>query len=90
MVDMFNNDDLVLDCRTCRAANTTACNECVVTHLFANDAGPIEFVPTPVSLRPSQTDQAVELFAKAGMLDDTPEFVAYSTFESSEVPQLVR
>ena len=40
--------DLRLDCQTCLAANTTACNDCVVTHLLANDAGPIEFVTTGV------------------------------------------
>ncbi|MFK7918278.1 MAG: hypothetical protein AB8G14_09400 [Ilumatobacter sp.] len=82
---MFSDDDLVLDCRTCVAVNTTACSDCVVHHLIANDAGPIEFVPAPVV---SASQRAVQLFAKAGMLDDEPSFVSYSEFESGVVPQL--
>ncbi|MEL6891468.1 MAG: hypothetical protein AAFP84_07730 [Actinomycetota bacterium] len=35
-----------VDCHTCLAVNTTACGDCLVTHLLANDAGPIEFVST--------------------------------------------
>ena len=50
---MFDSNDpdtdLRLDCQTCLAANTTACNDCVVTHLLANDDGPIEFVTTGIA-----------------------------------------
>ncbi len=89
MVCMTNDTDFALDCATCVAANTTACGDCVVQHLLANDAGPIDFVPraTPVVLI-SDTARVIELFAKAGMLDDEPHFVALSEFESGSVPQL--
>ena len=91
MVDMISDDDLVLDCRTCVAANTTACSDCVVLHLLANDSGPIDFVPSPVrsatdSEAERQTERAVELFAKAGLLDDEPQFISYAEFESAAVP----
>ena len=85
---MFSSDDLTLDCRTCLAANTTACGDCVVTHLLANDAGPIEFVPAPVARRASDTQRAVDLFSKAGLLDADPHFVAFAEFEAWGAPQL--
>ncbi|MFK8022897.1 MAG: hypothetical protein AB8G26_02940 [Ilumatobacter sp.] len=86
---MTTTDDLVLDCRTCVAANTTACSDCIVQHLVANDAGPIEFVPTTVERRPSPVERAVVMLASAGLLDDEPVFVDYATFESAGSPQLV-
>lgn len=85
MGNMFSSDDLVLDCRTCVAVNTTACSDCVVHHLIANDSGPIEFVPAPII---TATERAVRLFAQAGLLDDEPTFVDYADFESGAVPQL--
>lgn len=88
MVHMFQNDDLVLDCRTCVAVNTTACSDCVVHHLLANDAGPIDFLPTPASVAPSESERAVSLFAKAGLIDDSPTWVPYDEFESFGSPQL--
>ena len=88
MVCMTNDIDFALDCTTCVAANTTACGDCVVHHLLANDAGPIDFVPTPVRAPiVSDTSRVIELFASAGLLDDEPQFVAYSEFESVGVPQ---
>ena len=90
---MFSSDDLTLDCQTCVAVNTTACGECVVNHLLANDAGPIEFVPAPSRPAPdgvSDTQRVVELFAKAGLLDEQPHFVAYADFDSADTPQLAR
>jgi hypothetical protein len=69
-----------IECATCVAADTSACGECVVTHLLANDAGPIEYVPTPVALV-SPTDRAVELFVRAGLVDDPVVFVAPEEFE---------
>lgn len=80
---MPTSDDLTLDCQTCVAVNTTACGDCVVHHLLANDAGPIEFVPAPAV---SDTERVVDLFAKAGLLDEQPRFVAYADFESLDVP----
>jgi len=86
---MTNDIDFALDCTTCVAANTTACGDCVVNHLLANDAGPIDFLPTP-QRKPvvSETSRVIDLFANAGLLGDEPEFVAYSEFESGVVPQL--
>lgn len=88
MVCMTNDLDFALDCSTCVAANTTACGDCVVNHLLANDAGPIDFVPTP-RREPvvSETERVVALFAKAGLLDAEPQFVSFSEFESGLVPQ---
>ena len=89
MAHMFSSDDITLDCRTCVAANTTACEGCIVNHLLANDAGPIEFIPT--SRRDvSDTERVVDLFSRAGMLDEDPSFVSYASFESVDVPQLAR
>ena len=86
---MTNDIDLALDCSTCVAANTTACEGCVVQHLLANDAGPIEFVPTPQPVSVADdTARVVALFANAGLIDDEPRFVDYADFESGQVPQL--
>jgi len=85
---MFQNDDLVLDCRTCVAANTTACSDCLVHHLLANDAGPIEFVPSPSLSQPSDAERAVALFAKAGLVDEPVSWVPMAEFESHRSPQL--
>ncbi|MGA9279250.1 hypothetical protein [Ilumatobacter sp.] len=87
---MFTSDDMTLDCRTCLAANTTACGDCVVQHLLANDAGPIEFVPNPQRRGAGDTERVVQLFARAGMLDDEPHYVPFAEFESSGVPQMTR
>ncbi|WP_148288712.1 hypothetical protein [Ilumatobacter nonamiensis] len=87
---MFESDDLSLDCSTCVAANTTACGDCVVQHLLANDAGPIEFVPAPRRGGLSHTERAVELFSRAGLLDPDPHFVAFDEFESTDTPQMSR
>jgi hypothetical protein len=87
MLKGMETDDFTLDCHTCVAANTTACEGCVVQHLLANDAGPIEFVPTSRSRaarsEASVTADVVGLFAKAGLLDGDPNFVPYDEFEPS-------
>ena len=68
--------DLTIDCGTCIAANTTACSGCLVTHLLANDAGPIDYVPVPlVEPPPSDTERVIALFLRAGLVDDPPTFV---------------
>lgn len=90
MAHMFSSDDLTLDCRTCVAANTTACEDCIVNHLLANDAGPIDFVPIEQRRSVSETERVVEMFAKAGLLDDEPQYVSPATFDSFDVPQMVR
>jgi hypothetical protein len=85
MVVMFDDDALTIDCDTCVATGTTACNDCVVGHLLANEDGPIELVVAPprratiadrAAGAAEAADRAVELFAAAGLLDDPPVFVA--------------
>ncbi len=85
MVAMFDDDALTIDCDTCVATGTTACNDCVVGHVLANEDGPIGLVVTPQHAvgRPAGaevgadvTARVVELFASAGLLDDPPVFVA--------------
>lgn len=71
-----------IECGTCVAAGTTACTDCIVTHLLANDDGPVDFVP--VTLRAavqSPVDRAIDLFRRAGLLDDPAEFVPLEEFE---------
>ncbi len=86
---MTNDIDFALDCTTCVAANTSACGDCVVHHLLANDAGPIEFLPNPQRAPiMTETSRVIDLFDKAGLLGDDPQFVAYSEFESGVVPQM--
>ena len=63
--------------------SSSLCKPILVHHLLANDAGPIEFVPAPAV---DDTDRVVDLFAKAGLLDEQPSFVAYAEFESFDVP----
>lgn len=95
MGDMSNTDHpgtdldaLSVECATCVAAGTTACADCVVTHLLANDDGPIEYVAVTVNRPPTAIDRAVELFARAGLLDDPVCFVAPSEFETAVVPSM--
>jgi hypothetical protein len=45
MDPMHDADDLTIECATCPATGTTACGDCIVTHLLANDDGPIEYTP---------------------------------------------
>ena len=90
MVYMFPSDDITLDCRTCVAVNTTACEDCIVHHLLANDAGPIDFVPTLRRTYVSDTDRVVDLFAGAGLLDEDSYSVSFEAFELLDVPQLAR
>jgi hypothetical protein len=88
---MLETDGLHIDCHTCVAANTTACNDCIATHLLANDDGPIELVVTPRPSRPTSVDlrtggtdadadPVVERFVRAGLLDDPPVFVDPAVF----------
>ena len=58
--------------------------DCIVTHLLANDDGPIDYVVAPVIAIASPAERAVELLAAAGLLDDPPVFVPYEEFEGAE------
>ena len=82
---MFENDELSIDCATCIGAGTTACNDCVVTHLFANDDGPIGYVPIQlieVPPLPTPDEMVIEMFARAGLVTLPVEFVDIDVFES--------
>jgi hypothetical protein len=87
IVRMNESDCFTIECGTCLAAGTTACNECIVTHLLANDDGPIRFDTVNFSmvklgvLRGSQ-ERAIDLFERAGLLDDPVEFVPVDVFAS--------
>jgi hypothetical protein len=73
--------DISIECGTCVATGTTACADCIVTHLLANDDGPIDLVTVPLADPVSATDRAIALFRRAGLLDDPVEFVSVEEFE---------
>lgn len=75
------DDDLHIDCETCAGAGSSACNDCVLNHLLANDGGPIDLVVVRSHRDPSE--RAIELFVSAGLLDDPPVFVGAAEFASS-------
>ncbi len=80
MADM-ENFDISIECGTCVATGTTACADCIVTHLLANDDGPIDLVTVPVAAPLSAIDRAIALFRHAGLVDDEIEFVSLTEFE---------
>src|SRR6056297_2915839 len=57
MSDMNDTPSTSIECGTCVAAGTTACTDCIVTHLLANDDGPVDFVPVALG-SPSDTGAA--------------------------------
>jgi hypothetical protein len=73
--------DISIECGTCVATGTTACADCVVTHLLANDDGPIDLVTVPIAAPITAIDRVVGLFQRAGLLDDPIEFVDVADFE---------
>lgn len=77
------NDFLNIDCSTCLATGTTACGDCLVGHVLANESGPIELVVAP---RETETERVVRLLGRAGLLDDPPVFVSAAEFEASRAP----
>jgi hypothetical protein len=79
MVGM-ENFDLSIECDTCVATGTTACADCIVTHLLANDDGPIDLVTVPIAAPVTAADRAIGLFRRAGLLDDPVEFVDPAVF----------
>ena len=74
--------DFSIDCGTCVATGTTACTDCIVTHLVANDDGPIDLVTVAPASDPL-IDRTVALFVQAGLVDDPVEFVDPADFESA-------
>jgi hypothetical protein len=90
VMDISDSDSFSIECGTCVATGTTACTDCVVAHLLANDDGPIDFVPVALgaaSRAAPGTEQerawarAVALFERAGLLDDPVQFVPLAEFE---------
>lgn len=82
---------LSIECSTCVATGTTACADCLVSHLLANDDGPIDLVTVPLAAPVSATERAVALFRRAGLLDDPVEFVSVAEFEHGiDVPVAAR
>jgi hypothetical protein len=81
----MENTPISIECGTCVATGTTACTDCIVTHLLANDDGPIDLVTTPVAqpveAPSSPTERAVALFRRAGLVDDPVVFVSVADFE---------
>lgn len=84
MVGMENND-ISIECGTCVATGTTACADCIVTHLLANDDGPIDLEIVPVAAPRSATERTIALFRSAGLVDDPVEFVSVAEFERGVV-----
>lgn len=84
---MVGMDDIEfsIECGTCVATGTTACADCIVTHLLANDDGPIDLVTVPIAAPVSAVERAVGLFQRAGLLDDPVEFVGIEDFERGTV-----
>jgi Ni,Fe-hydrogenase III small subunit len=90
---MFESDDFSIDCKTCIGAGTTACTDCIVTHLFANDDGPIDYVPVQITVVPAIPDPealAIEMLQRVGLIGATPEFVPLDEFCSYGAPVAVR
>jgi hypothetical protein len=81
--------DISIECGTCVAIGTTACADCVVTHLLANDDGPIDLVTVPIAAPITAIDRAVGLFQRAGLLDDPVEFVDVADFDHGMVAPAV-
>jgi hypothetical protein len=90
---MFQPNGSTIECDTCVAANTSACGECIVSYILANDAGPIEYVPAPepVEIRPApgSVQAALEMFVQAGLVADPVEFVPLADFEGGAVREAV-
>ena len=82
---MFQPNGSTIECDTCVAATTSACGECIVSYILANDAGPIEYVPAPepVEIRPvpGSIEAAVDLFVRAGLVDEPVVFLSVAEFE---------
>ena len=51
---------MLIDCNECEMQYTTACRECVVTHVLRDLAGPVEF--------DSEQAEALEILADVGLV----------------------
>ncbi len=86
---MAGMNNITIECTTCVAAGTTACAGCVVGHLLANDDGPIDLVTVPIgpprSAAERALDRAIDLFVRAGLVDDPVSFVDPVEFRHGSV-----
>jgi hypothetical protein len=89
-MDISDTDSFSIECATCVATGTTACTDCVVAHLLANDDGPVDFVPVAMGASRSSgddagsvVDRAIALFERAGLLDHPVQFIPLAEFERS-------
>lgn len=89
MMGAMNDIGFSIECGTCVATGTTACADCVVAHLLANDDGPIDYVTVSVAAPLSPTDRAIALFQRAGLLDNPIEFVSVAEFDAGAVASIV-
>ena len=83
---MFDTDSVNIDCNTCVAVGTTACNDCLVGYVLANESGPINLVVAPRSMHDTDqhdVDRVIKLMARAGMLDDPPVLVTAEEFAAA-------
>jgi hypothetical protein len=71
-----------IDCGTCIATGTTACNECLVTEVLAAADVPIDLTPAPVD-GCGRSERAVRLFRAAGLIGDEPVWVEPEEFEAA-------
>ncbi len=71
-----------IDCGTCIATGTTACNECLVTEVLAATDVPIALTPAPAT-GGGRAARAVQLFRAAGLIDDEPVWVEPGDFEAA-------
>jgi len=88
-VNMTAHQNFSIDCKTCIGAGTTACNGCLVTHLLANDDGPIDYVPVVLSEVPRLADpqeMAISMFIQSGLVDVPIQLVPVEDFTGYGVP----
>lgn len=87
----MTSDERSIECQTCIGFGTTACSDCIVNHVIANDDGPIDFVVVPFGRlgdeSPAATDDepddpVVSLFARAGLLDEQVQLVGRDEFDA--------
>ena len=88
-MDHFDSPDFGIECGTCVASGTTACADCVVTHLLANDDGPVDLVTVPVAAPTTPEQRAIELFQRAGLLDDPVQLVDPADFAAGVAARTV-
>ena len=89
MMRMFSSDDITLDCQHLRRSEHDGVRRLHRQPPPGQRRRSDRLRSDPAARRVvSETERVVDLFAKAGLLDDDPHFVPYAEFESFDVPQL--